>query len=168
MTLLLVLEIIIAGCGIITIIALIMVIRERLLINRLSNFALSDLPVKKTTYCKMVLDWCHQNLGNPNALKPNLTLKYYPHKKFAGVFISSSNECQIYIYNHQTIKDITNTVIHEYVHSLQKCKNFDKLYEKHQREIGYEKNPFEIEARHIAKKHEKECLSWVCAQISQL
>jgi hypothetical protein len=167
MMLLLVLEIIIAVCGIITIVALIMVIRERLLINRLSNFALSELPVKKTTYCKMVLDWCHENLGNSNKSKPTLTLKYYPHQKLAGVFMISSNECQIYIQNHQTLRQITNTVIHEYVHSLQKSKTFDKMYEKHQREIGYEMNPFEIEARHIAKKHERECLSWVCAQISQ-
>jgi hypothetical protein len=39
------------------------------------------------------------------------------------------------------------------------------MYEKHQREIGYEKNPFEVEARDIAKKYEKECLIWVHSQI---
>lgn len=159
----LILEIIIAVCGVITLVALLMVIREGLLIRKLSHLTLSDLPVKKTTYCQMVLDWCHGNLGNSNKSKPNLTLKYYPHKKLAGIFISSSNECQIYIHNHQTLIEITNTVIHEYVHSLQRSKTFDKLYEKHQREIGYEKNPFEVEARDIAKKYEKECLIWICS-----
>lgn len=165
MMLLLVLEIIIAVCGIITIVALIMVIRERLLINRLSNFALSELPVKKTTYCKMVLDWCNENLGNPKSSKPNLTLKYYTHKKIAGLYISSSNECQLYINNNLNLREITNNVIHEYVHSLQRNKTFDKVYEKHQREIGYEQNPFEVEARDIAKKYEKEYLIWVHSQI---
>lgn len=158
-----ILEIFITGCGVITLVALIMVIREGLLISKLSNVTFSDLQVKKTTYCQMVLDWCHGNLGNSNKSKPNLTLKYYPHKKLAGVFISSSNECQIYIHNHQTLREITNTVIHEYVHSLQRSKTFDKLYEKHQKEIGYEKNPFEVEARDIAKKYEKECLIWICS-----
>ena len=162
-----ILEIFITGCGVITLVALIMVIREGLLISKLSNLTFSDLPVKKTTYCQMVLDWCHGNLGNSNKSKPNLTLKYYPHKKLAGVFISSSNECQIYIHNHQTLREITNTVIHEYVHSLQRSKTFDKLYEKHQREIGYEKNPFEVEAREVAKKYERECLICVYAQISK-
>jgi hypothetical protein len=109
----------------------------------------------------MVLDWCHENLGNSIKSKPNITLKYYPHKKLAGVFISSSNECQIYIHNHQTLREIINTVIHEYVHSLQQSKTFDKMYEKHQREIGYEMNPFEVEAREVAKKYEKECLIWI-------
>lgn len=156
-----ILEIIIAGCGLITLVALIMVVREGLLISELSKLSFSDLPVKKTTYCQMVLDWCHENLGNSIKSKPNLTLKYYPHKKLAGVFISSSNECQIYIHNHQTLREITNTVIHEYVHSLQKSKTFDKMYQKHQREIGYEMNPFEVEAREVAKKYEKECLIWI-------
>jgi hypothetical protein len=160
-----VLEILIFGCGGLTLFALIMVFREGLLIQRLSKLTLSDLPIKKTTYCQIVLDWCHESLSTPNSSKPNLTLKYYPHKKFAGVYKSDSNECQIYIHNHQSLREIANTVIHEYVHSRQKCKDFDKLYEKHQREVGYEMNPFEVEARDIAKKHEKECLIWVCSQI---
>jgi hypothetical protein len=158
-----VLEIFINSCGVITILSLLMVIREGSLSHKLSNLTFSDLPVKKTAYCQLVLDWCHANLGNPKSSKPNLTLKYYTHKKIAGLYISSSNECQIYINNNLTLREITNTVIHEYVHSLQRNKTFDKMYEKHQREIGYEKNPFEVEARDIAKKYEKECLIWVCS-----
>ena len=154
-------KIIIAGSGLVTLVALIMVIREGFLLSKLSHLTLSDLSVKKITYCQLVLDWCHENLGNSIKSKPSLTLKYYPHKKLAGVFISSSNECQIYIHNHQTLREITNTVIHEYVHSLQRSKTFDKMYEKHQREIGYEMNPFEVEARDIAKQYEKECLIWI-------
>ena len=160
-----VLEIFIVGCGVITLLALIMLIREGLLIKRLTLLTISDLPIKKTTYCQIVLDWCHENLSTPNSSKPNLTLKYYPHKKLAGVYISDSNECQIYIHNYQSLREIANTVIHEYVHSRQKSKDFDKLYEKHQREVGYEMNPFEVEARDIAKKYEMECLILACSQI---
>jgi hypothetical protein len=158
-------EILITGCGVITLIALIMVIREDLLSRKLSNLTFSDLPVKRTTYCHLVLDWCHDNLSSSKTPKPNLRVRYYPHKKIAGLYISGSNECLIYINNHLTLREITNTVIHEYVHSRQRSKTFEKMYEKHQREIGYEKNPFEVEARDIAKKYEKECLIWVHSRI---
>lgn len=157
----------IAGCGLITLVAMIMVVREGLLIRKLSHLTFSDLPVKKTIFCQLVLSWCHANLGNPNKSKPTLILKYYPHKKLAGVFIISSNECHIYIQNHQTLREITNTIIHEYVHSLQKSKTFVKMYEKQQREIGYDKNFFEVEARKISAKYERESLVWVYSQISK-
>lgn len=160
-----ILKTIIAGCGVVTLVSLIMVIREGLLTTKLSHLTFSDLPVKKTTYCQLVLTWCHQNLGNPNKSKPTLILKYYPHKKLAGVFIISSNECHIYIQNHQTLREITNTIIHEYVHYLQKSKTFVKMYEKHQREVGYELNPLEVAARKISAKWERESLVWVYAQI---
>lgn len=162
-----ILKTIIAGCGVVTLVSLIMVIREGLLTTKLSHLTFSDLPVKKTTFCQLVLTWCHENLGNPNKSKPTLTLKYYPHQKLSGVFIISRNECQIYIQNHQTLREITNTIIHEYVHSLQKNKTFVKMYEKQQREMGYDKNFFEVEARKISAKYERESLVWVYAQISK-
>jgi hypothetical protein len=143
-----------------------MVIREGLLSQKLSKLTLSELPVKKTTYCQLVLDWCHENIAQTNTCKPKLRVNYYAHKKWGGFYNSGKHECVIYINSYDTIKDVTNAVIHEYVHARQRNKNFDKLYEKHQREVGYEMNPFEIEAREVAKKHEIEALSWVYSRIS--
>jgi hypothetical protein len=131
-----------------------MVIRLR----ELSNLTFSDLPVKKTTYCQLILDWCYDNFSSSNIPNPNLRAIYHPHKKIAGVYILGSNECQIYINNHLTIMEITKNIKNEYVHSRQRSKTLDKMYKKHQREIGYEKNPFEVEARDIAKKYDKKCL----------
>lgn len=159
------LEIIIGGCAVITLVAFIMLIREGLLFNRISHLSLSQLPVKNTTFCQMVLDWCHENITLPNTRKPTLRVSYYTHKKKGGVYYSDINECVIYINSYDNILGVTNAILHEYVHSCQRSKTFDKMYEKYQREIGYEQNPFELQAREIAKKYEQECLIWVHAQI---
>jgi hypothetical protein len=161
-----VLEIFTVGCGLMSLVALIMVISEGLFKQKLSNLPLSRLPVRKTTYCRLVLDWCHNNLSNPNTSKPTLRVNYYNHKKWGGVYQSGTNECVIYVNSHDTILGVTNSIIHEYVHSRQRSRSFDKMYNKYNREIGYEQNPFEVEARDIAKKYEKECLLWVYSQIS--
>ena len=161
-----ILEIFITGCGVITLVALIMLIREGLLISKLSNLTFSDLPVKKTTYCQMVLDWCHDNIAYPKTSKPTLQVNYYPHKRWSGVYYSGNHLCVIYVNNHDTIKAVTNSVIHEYVHARQRNKNYDKMYEKYQRDFGYELNPLEQESRKVAKEREVECMLWVCRQLS--
>lgn len=160
-----ILEIIIVCCGVITLVGLIMVIREGLFKQKPSNLPLSKLPVRKTTYCRLVLDWCHENLSNPNTSKPTLRVNYYTHKKWGGVYHSGTNECVIYVNSHDTILGVTNSVIHEYVHSRQRSRSFDKMYNKYHIEVGYEQNPFEVEARVIAKKYEKKCLIWAYSQI---
>lgn len=159
------LEIVIVCCGVVTLVGAIMGIREWWVLRQISKLPLDALPIKKTTFCQLVIDWCQENIAHSNTRKPNVTLSYYPHKKWGGTYSTIGHECRIYVNNHQTIISIINTVIHEYVHARQKTKYFDALYEKYQREVGYENNPFEIEARKVAKKHKKECLLWVCRQL---
>lgn len=161
------LEILMIVCGVVTLIGAIMGVREWFLIRRLSKLNLSQLPVKKKIYCQMVLDWCHDNIAYPKTPKPTLQVNYYPHKRWSGVYYSSNHLCVIYVNNHDTIQAVTNSVIHEYVHARQRNKNFDKMYEKYQRDFGYELNPLEVESRKLARKHEKECLLWVCRQLTE-
>jgi len=161
----LLLEISMIGCGIIVIIAGVMGAREWLIIQKISNLSLSQLPVSKTIFCNLAIEWCHSNISHPKCIKPNLRLSYYPHKTRGGVYYSSSHECVIYVNSHDNIKQVTNTVIHEYVHARQKDKKFDKLYSQYHKELGYEQNPFELEAREVSKKHENECLLWVYNKI---
>jgi hypothetical protein len=160
------LEILMIVCGVVTLMGAIMGVREWFLIRRLSKLNLSQLPVKKTTYCQMVLDWCHDNIAYPKTSKPILQVNYYPHKRWSGVYYSGNHLCVIYVNNHDTIQAVTNSVIHEYVHARQRNKNFDKMYEKYQRDFGYELNPLEQESRKVAKDREVECMLWVCRQLS--
>jgi hypothetical protein len=153
------------GCAIIFIIAAIMGASEWFQHQSISTLTLSQLPVSKKHFCELVMEWCEINLQQPKSTKPSLTINYYSNKSRSGVYYSSTHDCVIYVNSHHNIQQVVNTVIHEYVHALQRSKNFDKLYNKYQKEVGYDQNPFEIEAREISKKCEKDCLLWVYNRI---
>lgn len=72
----------------------------------------------------------------------------------------------IYMYDDLDINYLIDTVIHEYSHYLQfEKKSQEQDYDKKHFELGYLNNPYEIEARQIAKQKKKECLNWVLGQI---
>ena len=75
-----------------------------------------------------------------------------------GVFRASKNEVVVYIHKHKTVRELTNTIIHEFVHATQKKKAFNMSYEDYNNSVGYWNNPYEIEARNIAKEKEEECI----------
>jgi hypothetical protein len=160
-----ILEVFILMCFTIAAFSLLMLFIESFEDNKISRLKLYDLPIQKTRFVQLVIDWCHDNIAFSNTQKPIVSLKYYKHKKFAGLYYSRYHECIIYVNKHVSLQEVTNTIIHEYVHARQRSKTFDKMYHKYQIEIGYENNPFEVEARDVAKKHEKECLKWVFQQI---
>jgi hypothetical protein len=161
-----ILEVIIIGCGIVTLIGAIMGIREWWILRKIAKLPLEAFPIKKTTFCQLVVDWCHENIAHSNTRKPNVKINYYQHQKISGLYTPGYHECIIYVNSHITIREVTNTVIHEYVHARQCDINFIKKYEEYQRKIGYERNPYEVEARRVARKYEKECLLWVCRQLA--
>jgi hypothetical protein len=79
--------------------------------QKISNLSLSQLPVSKTTFCNLAIEWCHSNISHPKCIKPNLRLSYYPHKSRGGVYYSSSHECVIYVNSHNNIKQVTITIL---------------------------------------------------------
>jgi hypothetical protein len=161
------LEILMVCGGIVTLIGAIMGIREWWILRKIAELPIEAFPIKKTTFCQLVIDWCHENISHSNTRKPYVTLSYYPHRKWNGFYSSRSHGCVIYVNNHQNVLNVINTVIHEYVHARQKNKGFDSLYERYQQEVGYENNPFEVEARRVARKYEKACLLFVCHQLAE-
>jgi hypothetical protein len=159
------LEVIIIGSGVVTLIGAIMGLREWWILRQISNFPLDAIPIKKIAFCQLVIDWCHENISYKTTQKPKLVLSYYPHKKLGGTYSTTGHECTIYVNSHETVLTVINTVIHEYVHARQRDKNFQKMYDRYNDEVGYENNPFEIEARNVARKYEKKCLLWLCQNL---
>jgi hypothetical protein len=141
-------------CGILTIVSLYMIYRE----GKVLNTPINNLIIPKNQYVKMVVEWCHNNLKNPNTKKPTVSVKYHQNKKVHGVYDPSTHGILIYINTHSTIRELTNTTIHEYVHARQKNRSFNKLYDLYNQSVGYQKNPFEVESRMISKKKERECV----------
>ncbi len=125
-----------------------------------------DLSIPKKKFVELVLLWCQQNLGRPKH-GYHLQIYYYFNKKWGGIYSFKNKQIIIYIPKGLTLTDLTNIVIHEYVHYLQLVKpSDDAMYNKHTTEVGYWDNPYEIEARELAQKHQKKCFEWVKKNIS--
>lgn len=125
-------------------------------------FQKQQLLISKAGYVRKVIGWCTQHLGTParGPRIPELTISYYPHQKKHGNYVFSGKRIRIYVNNHTTISQLTDTIIHEYVHFLEiRSQVHQKEYDKHLQEIGYYKNPYEVSAREKAAHHVKDCLA---------
>ena len=120
-----------------------------------------DLKIPKKQFVIYVLEWCSLNLGK---LKHdyNLEIKYHKDKVYGGIYIPYSRTIRIFVHNELPIIDLTENIIHEYVHYLQNNKKgTDVEYNKHLHELGYWNNPFEIEARKLSAKYKDQCYRYV-------
>jgi hypothetical protein len=80
-----------------------------------------------------------------------------PHEEeYYGLYCPVDNQISLYRDNLKTLGDFTRTFIHEYTHSLQPCRS---KYAKMLDEYGYDKHPFEIEARQNEVIHNRKLLS---------
>lgn len=118
--------------------------------------------ITKKGLCQSGLVWCQQTLGKARN-KPELVMSYArkPMRRL-GAFRGLR---QIVIYINQpsnrNMRQLANTIIHEYAHALQ----FNTIkqhmrYDEETRRVGYHNNPFEVEARQIADRHETDLLEY--------
>lgn len=120
-----------------------------------------QLMVSKAAYVREVLSWCRQHLGEParGVRAPEIKISYYPHRKRHGVYFSAGKAILIYVNNHPGIAQLTDTILHEYVHFLEIRSNVhQKEYDRHTRLVGYDSNPYEVSARLKAAAHVRACL----------
>jgi hypothetical protein len=133
-----------------------------------ASLKVRDLKIGRKKFVQFALQWCSTNLGtikHPYQLK----IHYYRHQKYGGRFLFNVKQIVIYMYDDLTLDYLIDTVIHEYIHHLQfEKKVHEQDYDKKHKEVGYWDNPYEIEARHIAKQNRKECLDWVFGEISKM
>jgi hypothetical protein len=118
---------------------------------------ISQLAISKSSFIKLVLDWCHANIDHKANRKPSIVVKYHLSKKALGIYHAANNEIVIYVNNHQTIEQLTNTIIHEYIHARQRNRLFTKMYDQYTRDLGYWENPYEKEARGEADRYQGKC-----------
>jgi len=126
--------------------------------RKLKNYTLH---VPKAKFINYVIEWCKQNMEHPKYHKyyPIVEVKYYKTKKVSGDYSSSNRIIRIFVNNHQTIDELVDTCIHEYVHYLQlPFKTNQVEYNKFNKTRGYHKNPYEIEAREKAAFYTPKCI----------
>jgi len=122
-----------------------------------NQIKIEDLTIPKTKYTQMVIDWCVDNIKSPNP-QPYYQLKYHANKKQDGNYDPRTNTMTIYLGNINTLLQLTEIIIHEYVHSVQNQKGFIQKYEEQTTTKGYWNNPYEIESRKQTKIHQYQCL----------
>lgn len=129
----------------------------------ISKIQTSQLSIPKSKFVHLVNEWCWVNIKTNNP-KPSISICYNKNKNKSGVYYSSSNSMVVYVNNTHQLVDIVNITIHEYTHSTQKTKEFDKLYNQYTQEKGYWDNPFEIECRKVSEQYQYQCLKDLLTQ----
>lgn len=117
--------------------------------------------VPKSAFAREVICWCMQHLGLPKRSKtgPRLLLRYYRHRKVMGTYQQRSKTITLYWGSHVDLKEVVNTLIHEYQHFLDiRTNQEDRAYDKELKQIGYQDNSYEKKAREAANRWDKACL----------
>lgn len=107
--------------------------------------------------------WCKETLPAPKRRrrKPLCVMVHKSIVQEYGNYCPRNNWLTINLGVCNNIYDIVSTTIHEYVHYIQDLKH----YAKFEREVGYDKNPYEVEAREYEMEQTKKCWEQIKSQI---
>lgn len=106
-----------------------------------------------------IINWCVNELGMEPRLKriPEVKLINKADTGLYGEYLSGTHKILIYPDEQENLRRLIDTTIHEFTHSCQKfiTVRYQSASEKH----GYNNNPFEVEARKVAKENRTTCLN---------
>lgn len=92
---------------------------------------------------KMAETWCKKHMGQNNKKKFSILVTYWKGwDSDWGSYDPEDHAIFVYYNNTPTVKDLIQTIIHEWTHSLQPLTSKWKEYNA----VCYSKNPFEREA----------------------
>lgn len=126
-----------------------------------TNASLQAVQVPKVVFAREVIRWCMEHLGLPKGKRtgPRLLLRYYRHRKVMGTYQQRSKTITLYWGSHASLREVVNTLIHEYQHFLDiRTSQEDKAYDKELKQIGYQDNSYEKRARQAADRWERDCI----------
>jgi hypothetical protein len=123
------------------------------------TYVLSKKQLKKIA--KLSLEFCILNFGMNNKKRTplGLTITHDVSDGFFGMYYPEINQIEVYPDACYTIGRFTSTIIHEYIHTLQK-QNI-RAYSKLLKEYGYYNHPYEVEARSYEKKFNRKLLQYL-------
>lgn len=106
----------------------------------------------------LCIEWCSNNLGQGiKSLHIRLISENSKvNPDFLGQYDFKFRTIEIFPQACTSNLLLIETIIHEYVHHLQDLK----LYQQCQNEMGYLRNPLEIEARKVSKVFRWKCLNY--------
>lgn len=112
--------------------------------DRLSSYS----PKEVSKLCTFTFNYCIDKFeANPRKINTLVyCLEHLDKDEYVyGYYDCADNEIVLNLNRCRTIKELITTFIHEYIHSTQNCSTYyGKLYKKY----GYDKHPYEVEARY--------------------
>lgn len=116
---------------------------------------LSELNKKKIKkIVNLTVMWSINKWGLNRRRKKLLTVDFiWLNSDDMAVYHSSENRIVIYPNMIRNIRDLIDTVIHEYTHQMQSLSNYNLILSK----TGYSKHPMEIEANENALSNRAKC-----------
>ena len=127
-----------------------------------TRIILSELsPKQSNELIHQILNWCIGNiyLKKGRRAKPTMFISKRTKTICFGSYQYYNKKITVYILRHNSIEELCDTIIHEYVHHLQiRTSNDDIRYNRLTRLKSYWDNDYEVEARSIASKYSKKCM----------
>jgi len=101
------------------------------------------------------VEWCKVNLAPPiiKRRKELCVMVHRTDKPVYGEYCERNNWLTINLFTCENVKDIVTTTIHEYTHFCQDLKEYAVMT----KQVGYDKNPFEVEANQNEVVYYKQC-----------
>jgi len=128
-----------------------------------TRIKLSELSSKETKeLIYQILKWCicniHLNKGRRS--KSSMFISRRTKINYLGSYQYCNKKITVYILRHNSLEELCDTIIHEYVHHLQiRTSNDDIRYNRLTKLKSYWENDYEVEARYIASKYSNKCLN---------
>ncbi len=124
-----------------------------------------DSPIKKFTKAELyslgdeIFYFCRNvlKLKPRRGVYPILWIRPKKKSNSYGEYCPFLHTVEIFTSECDSVRRFVDTVIHEYVHSCQPW--IGVRYTVHSKKFGYQKNPFEVEARTTAKERRTKCIS---------
>lgn len=119
-----------------------------------------NVKVPKTTLINEVILWTKPILLSKSIKKyPRYKIMYRKHKSIRGRYRGATKTIEIYVHPNIKVEQLVKTILHEIQHYIQHLTdpNFAK-YELFSKKVGYELNPYEVEARSFAFNQLNACL----------
>ena len=103
-----------------------------------------------------VLGWCIDKWGLNGRRTSKLGIEIDWDRNDGGTmgeYDYMDNLIIIYPRNNKNVRELVDSVIHEFTHQRQKMSKYHKVLKS----TGYSDHPYEVEAFSIAKEYRKEC-----------
>jgi Zn-dependent peptidase ImmA (M78 family) len=137
--------------------------RQRKRTQRKTSLTRAKRKVQYSTLIREVVRWSGPLLLDHGIKKyPHLKISYRRCKGADGYYSSEYKTVEVLVNKSIDVPGLVSVTLHEIAHYIQDKTNPDFCnYDVYEHRVGYDNNPFEIEADKFASDHQKSCIAYL-------